>query len=113
MTRVLVSMGLLLGLVAVAEADVISMAEEDCIDKAQGAACEGEEGRGTCQTGECCRLDYNQMPPQEACTECLVCKPGGGGDDDGCDASAAGGPMGPAVMGLGVALALGLRRRRR
>jgi len=64
---------------------------EACAGKTQGATCarkkpikeEGADLRfetepGTCQSAECCELDYSQgSPPKTTCAPCLECKPGG------------------------------------
>lgn len=132
MARWLLPILLTSGLVGVAAADVISMAEESCIDAERGAACEGEEGVGTCQPDRCCRLDYSQgTPPMEVCSDCLLCKPGSPSDggppgaepapdpnpepeadaDDSCDAGA-GGRSAPIALALGLLVAFALRRSR-
>lgn len=109
MARVIFA-ALLLGLVGAAHADVIDIAEEQCLDAERGDRC--DEGRGTCEADTCCRLDYSQgTPPGEVCGDCLTCQKRHD-DDGGCDAGLAG-PVGLGALGLGLALFIGLRRTRR
>lgn len=108
---------LLLTAPTTAGADVIDPAEEACDGRDRGDACTVEGGEsGTCQPGECCRNDYSQgTPPQQVCSACLTCQPGGdAGDEDGC-AAAPGAPGGAGALAVlaGLILAVGLRRSRR
>jgi hypothetical protein len=64
---------------------------EACTGKSEGAPCAAkkpvkEEGKdlrfvdepGTCQSEQCCELDYSGgSPPKSVCAPCLSCKPGG------------------------------------
>lgn len=65
-----------------ASADVIDPAEEACSGKTEGTACSAGDLSGTCQPGECCKLDYsNGTPPTSKCSPCQVCKKGGAATD--------------------------------
>lgn len=62
---------------APAYADVVVPNEEVCAGAEAGKACSTPEvTEGTCQTGECCHLDYSSgAPPKQVCEPCLTCQP--------------------------------------
>lgn len=80
---------LVVSLPSLAAAAEPNPAADACRGKAAGAPCAHDkivqvDGRattkrepGTCQTDQCCALDYSSgTPPKSVCTECLVCKGG-------------------------------------
>ncbi len=76
--------------VATASADVILPEEETCYASSEGDSCETDlVPNGSCQSDECCRLDYGNMDdtgvPGTTCSDCLTCQPveDEGEDDDG------------------------------
>ncbi len=57
-------------------ADLIDPEEESCSGAEEGSACELADGSsGTCQPGQCCRLDYSTDAgtPSQVCSDCLRC----------------------------------------
>lgn len=87
---------LLLLAAAPATADVISPDEAACQGKAEGAACDADGTKGTCQPAECCKLDYSQgTPPKSVCGPCLRCKDGG--SDAGSDTAIGGDDTAPST----------------
>ena len=57
-------------------ADLIDPEVESCNGAEEGSACELSDGSsGTCQPGQCCRLDYSTdaSTPPEVCSDCLRC----------------------------------------
>lgn len=107
-------------ILSLAAADVISPEEDVCRDAEVGETCRTSGVRGTCQLTTCYRNDYSEgTPPRTIEVECMRClRPGADPDDPdaarsgGCD-TAAGWPVGPVslVLGLGIAGALIGRRR--
>lgn len=51
--------------------------DQSCAHATAGQTCERHGRRGTCQQGECCRLDYaarkGTAPPPSVCKPCLTC----------------------------------------
>lgn len=61
--------------------DVIEPDEAACQSKNLGDACSGGGVSGSCQTSECCKLDYSSgTPPKSVCSACLRCKDGSATD---------------------------------
>lgn len=79
-----------LALPHVAIADVIDPAEEACSGKSEGTACSASGVSGTCQPGQCCKLDYsNGTPPTSKCSPCQVCKSAAAPEDVAGDSNTA------------------------
>ena len=80
-------------------ADLVDPEVASCGEASQGDACEmGDGSMGTCQPGECCRLDYSTdaSTPATVCSDCLRCaagEPPAGGQMANGGAMAAGGAM--------------------
>jgi hypothetical protein len=55
-------------------ADVISPVEQECRNRAAGAACTVGDRTGTCVESTCSRLDYSGgVPPRSVSAPCRVC----------------------------------------
>lgn len=90
-----------------AMADLIEPEVASCAEASEGDGCDMDDGSmGTCQPGECCRLDYSTdaSTPPSVCSDCLRCiagAPPAGGQMANGGATPTGGASGGAMAAGG------------